>query len=142
MEPRNPAYLLTLGRYYQKYGNQQKALAAIEKAARLAPDLPEIPYSFAVSYFIADQFEEASKYVERALEIDPKFDRALFLLGISRFAMGKFSEAETLLNRKKLRHSIPSTPCHTTNWDDSWPVAKGFARQDLNWNRRSPSSRI
>jgi len=48
LDPQNPAYLLTLGRYEQKYGDQQSAINALEKAGRLAPDLAEIPYSMAV----------------------------------------------------------------------------------------------
>jgi tetratricopeptide (TPR) repeat protein len=97
--PQNALYWLTLGRYEQKYGKQREAVATLEKAERLAPDLPEIPYSIAVSYFIGDDFELASKYVDRALEIDSAFARAVFLKGISHFALGKFGESEALLSR-------------------------------------------
>jgi tetratricopeptide (TPR) repeat protein len=112
LDPQNPVYGLTLGRYEQKYGDQQSAISALEKAARLAPDIAEIPYSMAVSYFIADDFAQASKFVERALQLDPNFDRALFLLGIVRFAQGRSSEAEELLGRtRKLRPGNPFYQC-------------------------------
>ena len=93
----NPIYLLTLGRYYQKYGDQQKSISVLEEAERLDPDFPEIPYSLAVSYFIADDFETAAKLLERAMRLDPKFDRAVFLLGSVRATEAKFAEAERLL---------------------------------------------
>jgi tetratricopeptide (TPR) repeat protein len=99
MEPQNPIYLLTAGRFYQKYGDQQKALSVLERAAQLAPDLAEIPYSISVSYFITDDFDQAANFSARALQIDPAFDRALFLLGIGRFAQGNFVEAERSLTR-------------------------------------------
>jgi len=112
LDNRNPVFLLTLARYYQKYGNQQKALDALEGAARLAPDLPEIPYSMAVSYFIADDFDSALKFAQESLKIDPSFDRALFLLGIGRFAQGKLPEAEqALAQAEKLRPNNPFYPC-------------------------------
>ena len=69
------------------------------KAERLAPDTPDIAYSMAVSYFIADDFDQASYYVNRALQLNPSDDRALFLLGTSRFALGKLDESERLLDR-------------------------------------------
>jgi tetratricopeptide (TPR) repeat protein len=65
----------------------------------LAPDLPDIPYSIAVSYFIADDFEQAASYVSQAIRLDPKDDRALFLLGISLFSKNKMQEAEKYLDQ-------------------------------------------
>ena len=43
LDSRNPIYLLTAGRYYQKYGRQQEALNMFEKAEVQAPNLAEIP---------------------------------------------------------------------------------------------------
>ncbi len=98
-EPRNVAYLLTLARYCQKYGDQKRAVDLFEQAARIAPELPDIPYGIAVSYFIGDDFDAAADYSSRALKLDATFDRAVFLLGISRFAKSNLTDAERLLSR-------------------------------------------
>ena len=98
-DPHNVAYLLTLARYCQKYGDQKRAVDLFEQAARVAPNLPDIPYGIAVSYFIGDDFDAAADYASRALKLDPTFDRAVFLLGISRFAKNDLADAEQLLSR-------------------------------------------
>jgi predicted Zn-dependent protease len=97
-DPQNALYCLTLGRYYQKYGNQREAVTVLEEAERLAPDLPEIPYSLAVSSFTTDDFENAARLAEKALRLDSRFDRARFLLGLARFAQGRTLEAEEQLS--------------------------------------------
>lgn len=97
--PGNLNYRLTLARYYQKYGQQQKAIAAFEQAEKLAPDAAEISYGLAVSYFIQDDFNRAAELSTRALRLNPGFDRAMFLLAISRFAKSQFREAEDLLGK-------------------------------------------
>ncbi len=95
----NPLYLLRQARFYQKFGHQDKALGVLAKAARLAPDLPDIPYSIGVSQFIADDFAQAAHYAGEAARLDPRYDRALFLQGIALFAMSKDNEAERLLRQ-------------------------------------------
>jgi protein O-GlcNAc transferase len=101
----NPIYLLTAGRYDQKYGRQQEALNVLKKAEVLAPRLAEIPYSIAVSFFILEKYDETVNYVERALHLEPDFDRALFLLGITRFAQIRPAEAEA-----SLAHAVRLNP--------------------------------
>ncbi len=109
---RNPSYLLTLARYFQKYGDQRQAVETLEKAARLDPRNPQIPYSAAVSYFIVDDYGAAAQFLDRALELDPGFDRAIFLLGCIRAALAKFEEAEKLLNQAiKLKPDNPFYYC-------------------------------
>jgi tetratricopeptide (TPR) repeat protein len=97
LEPSNDLYLVTMGRYDQKYGQQEKAIGVFEEAARLNPRQAAIPYSMAVSYFIEGDFNQASKFVECALTIRPNFSQALFLLGISKIALEKYAQADALL---------------------------------------------
>ena len=97
LDPQNPLYLLTLGRFYQKDGRQQKALNILEQAESLSPKLPDVPYSIAVSYLIAGDFQRTKEYVQRALALDPAYDRAVFLLGISDFALFRYEDAERVL---------------------------------------------
>jgi len=94
LAPRDPLLLLTLGRYYQKDGEQHKAVAVIEKAGALNPKTPEVPYSLAVSYITAEDEPTALEYLNRALALDPYFDRALFLLGSIHLAFDRPDEAE------------------------------------------------
>jgi tetratricopeptide (TPR) repeat protein len=98
-DPGNATYLITLARYHQKYGQQQSAIDELQRAGRIAPDLADIPYGLAISYFIQDDFNSAIDYSTKALKLDPTFDRALFLLAISRFAKSQLTDAEELLGK-------------------------------------------
>lgn len=99
LQPLNSNYLLTLGRLYQKLGMQEQALLVLTRTAQLNSRSPEIPYSIGVSYFIQDKFDLADREADRALSIDPRDDKALFLLALSRYATGKLNEAGTALNK-------------------------------------------
>jgi protein O-GlcNAc transferase len=98
-DPRNIEYLLTLARYSQKFGDQKTAAVLFSRAEQIAPQLPEVYYGLAVSYFIADDFDAAANYSGQALKLDPKFGRAVFLLAISRFARGNLPVAEQLIGQ-------------------------------------------
>jgi tetratricopeptide (TPR) repeat protein len=112
IDNRNPAYLLTLARYYQKYGDQRQAVEVLRKAAQANPTLAEIPYSLAVSYFIADDYDNAAGYLDRAIQLQPDFDRAVYLLACARAAQGKWKEAERLLGRAiQMQPQNPFYPC-------------------------------
>ena len=67
LQPDNPLLLLELGRFYQKLGEQQKAIEILQKAAALDQGLPDIPYSMAVSYITADDDSSAVELLERTL---------------------------------------------------------------------------
>ena len=107
----NPLYLLREARYYQKYGNQTRALEILAKAARLAPNLPDIPYSIAISHFIADEYVEAARYAAEAVHLAPADDRAIFLQGISLFAMLDKRAEALLLQAIHLKPRNPFYQC-------------------------------
>lgn len=111
-EPNSVTFRIELARYDQKFGFQEKALAEYGAAAQLAPDVAEIPYGLAVSYFIQDDFTHAAEFAKRAIELDARFDRAIFLLGISRFATNQLKDAEDLLQQAlRLRPDNPFYHC-------------------------------
>jgi tetratricopeptide (TPR) repeat protein len=97
MEPKNIDYLITLARYHQKLGFQDKAIAEFTEARKLDSSLSEAPYGLAVSYFIQDDFVRTIEFSNKAIQLNPQFDRAIFLLAISKFAKSQFDEAHELL---------------------------------------------
>src|SRR4030095_5046863 len=94
LAPRNPDYPLALGRYLQKYGQQEAAIEVLEKAAKLYPDFAEIPYSIGVSHFSLDDYPKALKSLDSALSLNPRLDRAFFLRGMIETAENHFDRAE------------------------------------------------
>jgi protein O-GlcNAc transferase len=97
LEPRNIDYLITLARYHQKLGFQDKAIAEFTEAGKLDSTLAQAPYGLAVSYFIQDDFTRTIEFSNKAIQLNPQFDRAIFLLAISKFAKSQFDEAHELL---------------------------------------------
>lgn len=85
--------------YWQKYNvtrDQQFARMAIEegeKAAAVAPDLPEVHYALAVSLSGTGRRDEAIKEFRAALALRPTFDEARRRLGSALAADGKIDEA-------------------------------------------------
>lgn len=114
LKPQNPVYLLTLGRFFQKYGDQKSALAVMERAEKIAPDFAEIPYSIGVTYFILDDYETASKFLDRAVKLDSRFDRGIFLLGSIKSSQGEDARGEVLL--AQALELKPANPFYLTTY--------------------------
>jgi tetratricopeptide (TPR) repeat protein len=105
LAPNDPGCLLAKASYEQKYGYQQKAVATLEKAQRLAPDSSEIPYRIALSYFAADDFDTAARSLNRALDLQPRDHRAIFLLALIELSQMKLAAAD-----KDLRRAVELQP--------------------------------
>jgi len=114
IKPEDPVYLLTLGRYYQKYGDQKSALSFMYQAEKIAPDLAEVPYSIAVTYFILDDYDTATKFLQRAVKLDAGFDRAIFLLGSIKSSQGEDARGEALLSEAVTMK--PTNPFYLTTY--------------------------
>ena len=55
------------------------AFACMHKASQLNPNEADVFYYLAVFYYLKDEKEKASKYVSKALEINPTYARAVIL---------------------------------------------------------------
>lgn len=86
-----------LGQAYQRQGNAAAATDAISKAAKLAPENPEILTSAAQARALADSnhvFDaQALAWLNAALKADPNHQRARWFLGVAQRQAGKNSEA-------------------------------------------------
>jgi Flp pilus assembly protein TadD len=100
-----PAELwLTLGTLYQQFGRFEEAEGAFRKAFQLNPEDPQIYNS--LGYLYAEwgiRLEEAEGLIHQALALDPDNGAYLDSLGWVYFKMGRFKEAEALLEDASTR---------------------------------------
>ena len=99
LSPDNPQILVLRTRLLQRAGDQDKALQMARKAIRVAPNWDQPYYLAGVSSYFIRLYEEAAKNLTRAVELNPKSARALFVLYIAFANLGKLDDAETSLRR-------------------------------------------
>jgi len=82
-------YLLVEGELYQRIGEQLSAVQAFLQAHELDPRSPVPIYSIGMSFFALGFYNNDSTYYDRAarhfrqsLELDPRFSKAEFMLGV------------------------------------------------------------
>lgn len=96
-DPQQAEGWVLLGQAYQRQGNAAAATDAIGKAAKLAPDNPEILTSAAQSRALADPnraFDaQAIAWLNAALKADPNHQRARWFLGVAQRQAGQNAEA-------------------------------------------------
>lgn len=69
----NPFFMDTAGWVHYLKGDYQRALPIIQQAARGAPEDPSIQYHLALAYWGTSDRENATRYLEKALESDKPF---------------------------------------------------------------------
>jgi tetratricopeptide (TPR) repeat protein len=72
LDPGQPDVLASMGNLAFDDGNYAKALSLYEAARELDPALPGLNLFFALAYARLDQTEQAMKYLDKAVEADPK----------------------------------------------------------------------
>lgn len=89
------------GHKAQKAGNQMEAVNDFLNAQRLAPNSPEPLYALGMSFFLIGMDENDTSYYDRAarhfkaaLELDPHYDRAAFMMGMMEVVHDRLKEAE------------------------------------------------
>jgi tetratricopeptide (TPR) repeat protein len=95
LKPEDFGYLMEKGWLYQRGGDQPSAIHAFLLAAQSKPDSPEVFYEIGMSFFFAHEDERAKRHFNRALELDPKSDRAEFMLGIIDIRNEQLPQAES-----------------------------------------------
>jgi Tfp pilus assembly protein PilF len=99
LEPEQPRCLLLGARIAQSLGQHESALRLLDNASKQVPDWPDPYYSAAVSYYFERRYAEARQSLDRALKLDPRSARSLFLYGVTLVNEGKDREAEDYLRR-------------------------------------------
>jgi tetratricopeptide (TPR) repeat protein len=89
-----------LGRFYLEHDEFAKAVAQLEEAGRNAPASAEIGNDLGVAYMESGgdgSLEKAVAKFQRALQLSPRYQPALFNLALAHERLGHFSEAEQQL---------------------------------------------
>jgi tetratricopeptide (TPR) repeat protein len=89
------------GQKAQKAGDQMEAVNDFLHAQRLDPASPEPLYAEGMSFFLlgwdeneTSYFDRATRHFKAALELDPKYDRAAFMMGMMEVVHYRLKEAE------------------------------------------------
>ncbi len=77
----------------------ERGLAACDRAAALAPDLPEVLVAHARMFYAQKKYDQAATLAQRAIEHKNDCEGSWNLLGRSYFASGRFEEAAALTER-------------------------------------------
>jgi len=77
----------------------ERGMAACDRAAALAPDLPEVLVARAHLFYAQKKHEEAALLVRQAIERKPNCEGAWDILGRAYFASGRYEEAAALVER-------------------------------------------
>ena len=92
----NPNCALAYSRYtyfLAAMGRLNEAVEKIRRAQQLDPLSPDMNTSLASILYFAREFDEAIKYCQRALVLEPRFYEALLWLALSYLQKGMFAEA-------------------------------------------------
>ncbi len=72
-DPDNLDLIIGEGNYYLKKGDNVKFAEAMQKAVKLDPDNKLINYNLATAYFQLKKYDDAKKYYEKTIELDPNY---------------------------------------------------------------------
>ena len=116
--PADPRYLITLGRTYDKFGDQFSAIESYLKAAKLEPRSAEPFYWLGTSFFLlgerfksVDYYNRAERHFQSVLELAPKNDKAEFMLAVVEVMKSNLREAQSYL-RKAIQMSPSNAYYH------------------------------
>ena len=95
LKPGDHGLLMERGWLCQRSGDQPAAIQSFLLAAKGRPDSPEVLYELGMSFFFAHEYDRAAKHFTHVLELDPRNDRADFMLGIVAIWRDQLTEAES-----------------------------------------------
>jgi tetratricopeptide (TPR) repeat protein len=98
-EPRDPRYLLQMARIDQRTGRHEESLELLRQASQIDHDWAEPYYSAGVTLYLLHRYADARQSLDRALQLDPRSVRALFLYSATLANQGQNREGEEVLLR-------------------------------------------
>jgi len=87
-------YYSELGQVFQSEGSARKAIEKLKRAKELAPDRPEILFTLANAYLVAEQYPEAIREYQELLAKKPDLESARPPLAKALRAEGRMEEAD------------------------------------------------
>jgi tetratricopeptide (TPR) repeat protein len=72
-DPNNLDLIIGEGNYYLKKGDNVKFAEAMQRAVDLDPNNKLINYNLATAYYQLGKYDDAKKYYEKTIELDPKY---------------------------------------------------------------------
>lgn len=124
IEPENFVVYNELGYVLADLKRFDEATAAFQKYAFINPDEPNPHDSLGELYERIGRYEDAMHEYQRALEVDPRFWYAYIHQARVALTLGKFDEAEALLDRAEKADDTPGSEFHNA-----------FMRVDLAYQR-------
>jgi len=116
LQPGYPEAYNWLGWVRMVLGDAAGGLEPAERAARLDPLSPYTRVFLGVIYLANGMYQEALEESESARTIRPEFSLSLFVEGLSLYHLGKYSEAEFILNQT-LELIVPKgSPVNSEVW--------------------------
>ncbi len=101
IQPHRADYFITEGQIYQRMDRQIAAIKSFLHAEQLQPGLAAPIYDLGMSFFLLGNdnndnqyYDRAARHFKTALELDPKNDRAEFMLGIVDVVEFKLDQAK------------------------------------------------
>ena len=99
LDPRNPDFLATLGRWHEMAGEFKEAADLYERGARLAPQDSDVVIGLGRVRFYTGNTEEALALSAQILRVSPDNADALLLEGMCRLSTGETALARRALER-------------------------------------------
>jgi Flp pilus assembly protein TadD len=98
-DPDNAEKLTALGTMYGQHGDFEAALKPLRRAAELAPESPQMQYNLALTYYQANQFEQARAPLAKSIKRWPDLFQLNALYGAVLLKLGDDLPAHDALHR-------------------------------------------
>jgi len=82
MQPNNPIILRNLGDVYRQWGDNEEAINYYHAAIKINPDFAPAHYELGNLFLKNGMFDQAEWRINRALQLQPRFDKALLARAI------------------------------------------------------------
>ncbi len=92
--PNEYRYLITQGRIYQSFNDEESAIRSFLLADQLRPRSSDTFYLIGMSFFILAEYKRAESHFESALALDTHNHRAAFMLGVTKMISFHLQEAK------------------------------------------------
>lgn len=97
LNPNKYEYLMTQGRVYQAFNEQDSAIRSFLLADQARPHSADTLYSLGMSFFMMEDYDRAAIHFHHALVLDPQNHKAAFMMGVTDMANLHMPEARPFL---------------------------------------------